>query len=301
MSIIDAELVSDSGTRRKVAGSEVGNSVSNKRGGVGFSKREPARLDAAQAAVGAASTGNSTEELFTDLELMEDSRAIDFSVRTFSGASRSGGGGGVGGGGGGAAARNNGCKGLSSGTGACGSSGGNNQSRERTVASSRPARRESRPGNYYDWFLSKLEGKEAGIIRGDIDARGQSLEGGRGGGGRGGGVGGAVGEWAGEGAGGGALQTATLSELLDMVHDMVEELDVPDDGLSKDRHTQGESKRALDYGRCCFFWVFFPSLAGEQDEDGSTPLSTGFQSTHGENVCSPERGYKAFRVFSGKS
>ncbi len=174
------------------------------------------------------------EELFTDLELMEDSRAIDFSVRTLSG------GGGCGGGGGGTP----GGKGASS-NGACGGGGGGggNGSGARSKAtisrcswrgSSRSSRR---PGNYYDWFLSKLEGKEAGIIRGDIDARGKSL-----GGGGGGGAGGA-GEVGGGGGGGGGLQTATLAELLEMVHDMIEELDVDDDKLSKDRHTQGEGPR----------------------------------------------------------
>lgn len=242
MPIVNAWLASDSGPRRKVARCEVGNTVLSSRGAAGFSNREVAQLDVGQATAGAAasSTGNNAEEFFTDLELMEDSRAIDFSVRTLSGSGRTGGGGG-GGGGGSSTARNCGSEGPSRGsTGVCGSGGGSStRSRELSVASNRFSSRRSRAGNYYDWFLSKLEGKEAGIIRGDVDARGKSVESGGGGG-----VGGAVGEGAGDGAGGGGLQTAPLSELLEMVHDMVEELDVPDDGLSKDRHTQGESDNA---------------------------------------------------------
>lgn len=163
------------------------------------------------------------DEIFTDLELMEDSRAIDFSVRSFSGP---------GGGGAGVAVAPRGVggrreRGPSSGRCGGGSSGGG------SIGSMRSARR----GHYYDWFLTKLEGKEAGIIRGDMDARGESVvrrSGGADGRRRDGGAGaGAVG-------GDGGLHAATLEELLELVRDMVEELDVPDDHLSKDRLTQGE-------------------------------------------------------------
>lgn len=223
----------ESGSRRKASRyeTEAGNST---KGGADFSRRDIGQSAAGGQAV--AATAGDAQELFTDLELMEDSRAIDFSVRKFSAPSVPGGrGGGDVGAGGGAAGRAGG-KGASS-TSACGSGGASKGSRAlaNTVFSrgSRGPSGSSRPGNYYDWFLSKLEGKEMGIIRGDIDARGKSVKGG------GAGAGGAGGG-AGDGDDGGGLQTATLSELLEMVHDMVEELDVPDDGLSKDRHTQGE-------------------------------------------------------------
>ncbi|CAB1119583.1 unnamed protein product [Ectocarpus sp. CCAP 1310/34] len=187
--------------------------------GRGGAKQDNPRSDAAT------STAGDADELFTDLELMEDSRAIDFSVRSFSGP---GGGGGAGGG--------PGSRGASTNSGACG--GGVAGSRAlRAASASRLSVGSSRPGNYYDWFLSKLEGKEAGIIRGDIDARGKrvvrSPPHGEGNGATGGGA-------------GGVLQTAaTQAELLEVVGDMVEELDVPDDALSKDRHTQGAMRRLL--------------------------------------------------------
>lgn len=184
---------------------------------------------AASPALGAGA-GGSAGELFTDLELMEDSRAVDFSVRSFCGTGVSGSGGSCGG-----APARTGNRGSMS-AGACGGSAGGSTSRRAfsgTLSRGGHYSRRSRPGNYYDWFLSRLEGKEAGIIRGDIDARGKrvvppgpsSLQG----------------VTAAGGCGGGS-QTATLAELLDMVSDMVEELDVPDDSLSKDRHTQGERK-----------------------------------------------------------
>lgn len=193
---------------------------------------------------GAAAAAGDAEELFTDLELMEDSRAIDFSVRTFSGP-------GVSGGGCSAAGRAGGKGATSSGAGGSGGGEGGASKGSRALSNNavfgRSSRGSSRPGNYYDWFLSKLEGKEMGIIRGDIDARGKSVKGGGAGGGAAAGGVGAAGD--GDGDDGGGLRTAMLPELLEMVHDMVEELDVPDDGLSKDRHTQGEGRRRL--GEVC--------------------------------------------------
>lgn len=203
----DTDLLSATGPPRKAARYEPGRGA--KQGNPGS--------DAATS-----TTGGAADELFTDLELMEDSRAIDFSVRSFSGPASGGAGGGAGG------------RGPSN-SGACG--GGVAGSRaSRAASASRSSVGSSRPGNYYDWFLSKLEGKEAGIIRGDIDARGKSVARsppGEGSGAVGGAGGGGV---------GGVLQTAvtTQAELLEVVGDMVEELDVPDDALSKDRHTQGE-------------------------------------------------------------
>lgn len=190
--------------------------------GRGGAKQNNPRSDAAT------STAGDADELFTDLELMEDSRAIDFSVRSFSGP----GGGGAGGG--------PGSRGASTNSGACG--GGVAGSRAlRAASASRSSVGSSRPGNYYDWFLSKLEGKEAGIIRGDIDARGKSVVRSSSPGEGSGAAGGAAG-----GGAGGVLQTAaTQAELLEVVGDMVEELDVPDDALSKDRHTQGERRSSV--------------------------------------------------------
>ncbi|CAN0332874.1 unnamed protein product [Ectocarpus sp. 8 AP-2014] len=196
--------------------------------GRGGAKQDNPRSDAAK------STAGDADELFTDLELMEDSRAIDFSVRSFSGP------GGGGGGGGGGAGGGPGSRGASTNSGACG--GGVAGSRAlRAASASRSSVGSSRPGNYYDWFLSKLEGKEAGIIRGDIDAHGKSVvrssplgEGS-----------GAAGGAAGGGAGGVMQTTSTQAELLEVIGDMVEELDVPDDALSKDRHTQGAMRRLL--------------------------------------------------------
>lgn len=227
----------ESGPRRKASRHEAEASSAAKHGD-DFSSRDMRSTARSPAVgkVGAAAAAGDTEELFTDLELMEDSRAIDFSVRTFSGP-------GICGGGGGGAAGRAGGKGAT-GSGGGGSGGGGGASKgsralSNTSVLSRSSRGSSRrPGNYYDWFLSKLEGKEMGIIRGDIDARGKSVKGG-GAGAAGGGAACGVGNGDGD-DGGGGLRTATLSELLEMVHDMVEELDVPDDGLSKDRHTQGE-------------------------------------------------------------
>lgn len=235
-----ADSPAESGPRRKASRyeSETGNTTTRGRGS---SSRDMGQSAAAGQAVSAAAAAADAEELFTDLELMEDSRAIDFSVRTFSGPSVSGGNGNGCGGGGGDVGGRAGGNGASS-SGACGRSGGGSASKgSRALANTtfcRSSSGSSRPGNYYDWFVSKLEGKEMGIIRGDIDARGKSVKGG------GAGAGGAAGG-AGDGDDGGGLQTATLSELLEMVHNMVEELDVPDDGLSKDRHTQGEGGGAL--------------------------------------------------------
>ncbi|CAM9480685.1 unnamed protein product [Scytosiphon promiscuus] len=196
---------------------------------------------AGASALESAARGRGSGELFTDLELMEDSRAIDFSVRSLCGSGLSAGGGGGSGSGRGPSGRTGNSASLS--TGACGGGGsggggGSASSKVLSVAlsSSRHSSRRSRPGDYYDWFLSRLEGKEAGIIRGDIDARGKrvvppgssSLLGG-----------------VAPGGCGGGSRKATLAELLDMVSDMVEELDVPDDALSKDRHTQGALRRLL--------------------------------------------------------
>lgn len=241
----------ESGSRRKISRHEVetGNTANTntKRGG-SFSGRNLTQSGAGGQAAGA--TVGDAEELFTDLELMEDSRAIDFSVRKFSGSNASCGRS-SGGGGGGAVDRAGG-KGAS-GTSARGSGGASKGSRAPANSAAFIRRSpggssgSSRPGNYYDWFLSKLEGKEMGIIRGDIDARGKSVK--SGGSGAGGGAAGAAGGGGGDDSGG--LQTATLPELLEKVHDMVEELDVPDDGLSKDRHTQGEEGGGLEspFGR----------------------------------------------------
>lgn len=180
------------------------------------------------------------EELFTDLELVEDSRAIDFSVNSFSGScgkgrmTPSGRG------------KSRGRKrGRTSSDGICGSYA------DDSGATVGKRSGQARPGHYYDWFLSKLEGKEAGIIRGDIDARGRSLVNRSGGanGKNGGGQGGSAvfgttaaltTDETGEDLDG--LRTATLEDLLELVRDMVEELDVPDDHLSKDRRTQGKEK-----------------------------------------------------------
>lgn len=162
------------------------------------------------------------DELFTDLELMEDSRAIDFSVRSFksSNAEETATGGRAG------RTRKGGGSGKS-----CASSTVGSGKRDGSCG--------SRPGHYYDWFVSKLEGKGAGIIRGDIDARGKRVV--RQGGGTGDVVAGeAAGARGGEEDDSNGLKNATLEELLEHVRDMVEELDVPDDHLSKDRHTQGE-------------------------------------------------------------
>lgn len=142
---------------------------------------------------GRASSVEAEGDIFTDLELVEDSRAIDFSVRSFSRSEADKG-----------AAPNRGKL-----TRECGGAG--------MLCGSRGAK----SGHYYDWFVSKLEGKEAGIIRGDIDAHGKR-------------VGNIIQEGKGEGD-----SMASLEELLDLLHDMVEVLDVPDDGLSKDRQTQG--------------------------------------------------------------
>ncbi|CAM9271119.1 unnamed protein product [Laminaria digitata] len=177
-----------------------------------------------KASLGGRGVGDA-EGLFTDLELMEDSRAIEFSVRSFARPGAAGvGSTGVGragaGGGGGESG---------------GSCGGGGRGRARAGGGKVMVSRWSgsrRTGHYYDWFLSKLEGKEAGIIRGDVDARGKSV----------------VRKPAGGGGGAGdvgGLRAATLEELLDLVRDMVEELDVPDDFLSKDRHTQGVMRRLL--------------------------------------------------------
>lgn len=170
----------------------------------GFTATESCRASSVEA------EGN----LFTDLELVEDSRAIDFSVRSFSRPEAGRG-----------AARGNSNGGKQ--TREC---GGGRAFSAGTVRGSRGAR----PGHYYDWFLSKLEGKEAGIIRGDIDANGKSvarqniIQEGKG-----------ERTAGGEAADGIGLGMASLEELLDLLHDMVEVLDVPDDGLSKDRCTQG--------------------------------------------------------------
>lgn len=210
---VDVPLASDDSSRRRPRG-EGGHTTPD-----ACARRETAQSRGGRAsAVGIADAG----ELFTDLELMEDSRAIDFSVRSFAGA-------GVGAG---ATGRTNRGRhhGVPSSSGCGGNAGGAATGSSRSCG--------SRPGHYYDWVLSKLEGKEAGIIRGDTDVRGKRMPqqpGGKGGsGGRGSSMGdGATGD-------GGGLQRATLEELLDLVRDMVEELDVPDDHLAKERHTQGE-------------------------------------------------------------
>lgn len=213
-----------------------------------------------EASLGGRGVGDA-EGLFTDLELMEDSRAIEFSVRSFArpgaaagGSSSSSSSTGV---------RRAGVGGGGSSGGSCGGIGGGGGGGVR--AGSRGGAVSQSSGHYYDWFLSKLEGKEAGIIRGDVDARGKSLVrnpgGGGGGVGHGGSGGGGSGSAGGGGSGGrgeggvvegagdvGGLRAATLEELLDLVRDMVEELDVPDDFLSKDRHTQGED-HIIEWGQ----------------------------------------------------
>lgn len=144
---------------------------------------------------GRASSVEAEENIFTDLELVEDSRAIDFSVRSFSSSE---------------AGKRGAVPNRGKLTRECGGAG--------TLCGSRGAM----SGHYYDWYLSKLEGKEAGIIRGNIDAHGKR-----------------VGNIIHEGKGEGGDSMTPLEELLDLLHDMVEVLDVPDDGLSKDRRTQG--------------------------------------------------------------
>lgn len=188
-------------------------------------------------AVGAAVSN--AEELFTDQELMEDSRAVDFAMRSFSGQGAGG-------------RSSNGKSGVDVRIGASGvdeycgrTSGVKVGSTSRVVVSSGSKKN----GHYYDWFLSKLEGQEAGIVRGDVDARGKRL------------IQPAAGPCDGlvragrEGEAGAGrdvqepqglsdtLATAGLQELLELTRDMIEELDVPDDHLSKDRHTQGETTR----------------------------------------------------------
>lgn len=161
------------------------------------------------------------DQLFTDLELVEDSRAVDFAVQSYSEhCSHS---------------TSNRCAGA----GAAGSAGAAPDTRGSSSRNTAPGGGMRRPktGHYYDWFLSKLEGQELGIIRGDVDARGKRLPG------AGRGLEAAAG-CAGGGAVDGrtdALRDFSLGELLDLVRDMIEELDVPDDSLSKDRHTQGGS------------------------------------------------------------
>lgn len=182
---------------------------------------------------GAASTG--TDELFTDQELMEDSRAINFSI----GRSCSGHGGEAGGGSG----KRRGdarTRGYSSSSGVFRDHPSTNVNGSRSLAMAVTSKRR---GHYYDWFLSKLEGKEAGIIRGDVDARGKSLlpsagdlrGAGFGAGGAGSREAGVGGHGEGEGVG-----VASFRELLHLAVDMIEELDVPDDHLSRERHTQGD-------------------------------------------------------------
>lgn len=174
-------------------------------------------------------TIGAADEIFTDQELIEDSRTIDFSIgKSFSGARA-----------GAAGCLGKRCGGMEkpgyslggvfddTSTGA-----GLRYDRPVTLA---PKRR----GNYYDWFLSKLEGKEAGIIRGYVDLRGKSLV-------RPDGSvrkAGSVGIEAGAQEDGERLAKAGVKELLDLAGDMIEELDVPDDHLSKDRHTQGDTRQ----------------------------------------------------------
>lgn len=180
-------------------------------------------------------TTATTDELFTDQELMEDSRAIDFSIgRSFSGP-----------GAGAGSCLGETCSGVRK---AGYSVGGvfDDTSASAVLPSSRSmALASKKRGNYYDWFLSKLEGKEAGIIRGYVDARGKSLVRPNGGVHRAGSDArpdGSVGTGAGARENRDILADASLKELLDLAGDMIEELDVPDDHLSKDRHTQGDTR-----------------------------------------------------------
>lgn len=181
---------------------------------------------------GAATTAS--DELFTDQELVEDSRAMNFSI----GRSCSGRGGQTGGcsrkGGGDARTR-----GYSSSSGVFGDHPSTNVNGSRNLAIVVASKRR---GHYYDWFLSKLEGKEAGIIRGDVDAHGKSLVPSAGdlrGAGFGTGGAGSSGAGVGRDGEGEGVRVAGFRELLHLAVDMIEELDVPDDHLARERHTQG--------------------------------------------------------------
>ncbi|KAG5183419.1 hypothetical protein JKP88DRAFT_220624 [Tribonema minus] len=135
------------------------------------------------AAAGDAGTNNEDSMLFTDLELVEDCRALNFSVqhsRRSTGSER----------------------GLKT--------------------STSTAERHHR--HYYDWILERVEGRAEDILRGTVDARGI--------------------------AGGVKLALSTAApesrqQLLSRLLSAVEELDVPDDDLSGDRHTQGSMRRAM--------------------------------------------------------
>ncbi|CAM9730550.1 unnamed protein product [Sphacelaria rigidula] len=170
---------------------------------------------------------------------MEDSRAINFSI----GRSCSGHGGEAGGGSG--KRRGDARTRGSSSSGVFRDHPSTNVNGSRSLAMAVTSKRR---GHYYDWFLSKLEGKEAGIIRGDVDARGKSLLPSAGDlRGAGFGAGGAESREAGVGGHGEGegVGVASFRELLHLAVDMIEELDVPDDHLSRERHTQGAMRRLL--------------------------------------------------------
>ncbi|CAM9403233.1 unnamed protein product, partial [Discosporangium mesarthrocarpum] len=165
--------------------------------------------------------GGAEDMLFTDQELVEDIRAVHFSVQSFSCGSSSGSGSSSGGGGssgGGARGRKH-----RRVAGVGGMVGVRTDPGESACAVSKSA---MGGGSYYDWFLSKLErrteGEEAMLVGDDSSFWEDDI-------GRGG-EGGIKGEGEEEGS---------LQKLLEQVREMVEELDVPDDSLSKDRNTQG--------------------------------------------------------------